>query len=85
LSPNTESLYNYVKTNYPLIESYLDKRKNLARYQPGAVVLAGDERKIHPKYKLVQVFHGLADKKGVYDKNNFKNREKHIFLNKVAL
>ena len=71
----SESLYRYVSSRFPLIACRLDHRRHLSRYRPGAVVLAGDERKIHPKYRLVQVFHGLADKRAVYDKRNFKVRE----------
>jgi len=76
----SESLYNFVKSHYPTMESYRDRRKNLFRYRPGAIVLAGDERKIPPRYKLVQIFHGLADKRAVYDKRNFQVRESPFFL-----
>ena len=76
----SESLYNFVKSHYPSMECYRDRRRNLSRYQPGAIVLAGDERKIPRRYKLVQIFHGLADKRAVYDKRNFKVRESPLFL-----
>jgi CDP-glycerol glycerophosphotransferase (TagB/SpsB family) len=76
----SESLYNFVRSHYPTMETYRDRRKNLSRYHPGAIVLAGDERKIPPRYKLVQIFHGLADKRAVYDKRNFKVRESLLFL-----
>lgn len=80
LVTESKALYDFVKSRHPHVKCSLDKRENLSRYHPEVIVLAGDERKIPPRYRLVQIFHGLADKRAVYDRKNFKVRENLPFL-----
>lgn len=70
----SKSLYNFVTSHYLFVKCYLDKGQNLSRYHPDVIVLGANEcLKIPAKCKLVQVFHGLTDKRAIYQKSGFKD------------
>jgi len=80
LVTESESFYDFVTSQYPFIKCYLDKIRNLSDYNSDVVVLAGNYGWVPKKVKLVQIFHGLADKRSIYRKREFKDPHSPLFL-----
>ena len=76
---NSEDLYNFIKSNYAFVECRLDSMANIPNYHPDVIVFAGNYGWVPDKIKLVQIFHGLTDKKSIYLKINFKNPHSSLF------
>jgi len=85
----TESseLLQYVKKNYALMRIFKVRRQDLEIFAPKAVIFAGDWSlvKLHniffrsPRYKQIKTFHGIIDKKKIYNKANFKDSSSFLF------
>ena len=80
LVTESNSLYNFVTSHYSFVKCHLDKMRNISTYHPDVVVLAGNYGWVPKNVKLVQVFHGLADKKSIYRKREFKDSHSLLFL-----
>ncbi len=79
LVTESKSLYNFVTSQHPFVKCHLDKMQNISDYYPNIVILAGNYGWRPKKIKLVQIFHGLADKKSIYLKRNFKDPNDRLF------
>jgi len=80
LITESKSLYNFVTSQYPFVKCYVDKMCNLSNYHPDVLILAGNYAWVPKKVKLVQIFHGLTDKRSIYQKRNFKDPHSLLFL-----
>ncbi|MFC1862145.1 CDP-glycerol glycerophosphotransferase family protein [Chloroflexota bacterium] len=78
----SKDLYNFVTSKYPSIRCHLGEIHNLSSYCPSVIVLAGNYGWFPStkEVKLVQVFHGLSDKRSIYRKSNFKNPSGLLYL-----
>lgn len=85
----TESseLLQYVKKNYSQMCIYKVRLQDLEIFAPKAVIFSGDWSlfKLHnlffrrPRYKQIKTFHGIIDKKKIYNKENFKDPSSFLF------
>ena len=81
LVTDSKGVFDYVRLKFPLIRCCLDKRENLSNYSPEVVVLADTHHlgKQTKNFKLVQIFHGIVDKKIIYKKKKYKRPESILY------
>ncbi len=85
----TESseLLQYVKKKNSQMCIYKVRRQDLEIFAPKAVIFAGDWSLVklnniffrRPRYKQIKTFHGIIDKKKIYNKANFKDPSNFLF------
>lgn len=87
VATESQELFSHIKQNYPQIRVTKLQRKFLSFFKPKIVIFSGNWSiaqiknifSKRPKYKRVQIFHGIIDKKRIYAKTNFKDSTSLLF------
>jgi len=91
IATESSELLQHVKKKYSHMLIYKVRRQNLEIFAPKAVIFADDWSLINlhniffrrPRYKQIKTFHGIIDKKKIYNKARFKDPSS--FLSKLFL